>query len=495
MRRTKTSCGAWFLVATISLAPAALASDAPPAVYAVIVANNRSLDTEVPPLRYADDDGVRYFELFSSYADRVSLFAVLDEETQRQHRGLGAVARPPRRRTIQAQVDAYFREMERQREEGRESVFYFIYSGHGDIGENREGYVNLLDARFTRTDLYRDVISASTATYNHVIIDSCNSYFMVNSRGKWRNDRVDAGNRDLLAAYVARESLDRYPNTGVVLSTSSAQETHEWSAYGAGVFSHQLRSGLIGTADVNVDGKIEYSEIRAYIAAANARVDDPKARISLYAKPPSRNLTEPLFDIHRMRPRAFLDLAPSDAGRLYLEDARGVRYADFNKAAEAPLRVALLQSPYYYLRTDTQEIEIRPATEQAIRLTPDAWKPRAKLARGSTSETFRRDLYRVPYGPSFYDGYVASHDEIVPVANVAALTKPMPQMALELPPLMESRTIDEADPPFYRRWWFWTIVGGAAAGVTGGAFYLGTQGGNPDTVPPAGSIGTVDVRP
>jgi hypothetical protein len=474
-------------------------ADSPHPVFAVIIGNNRSLDPDVPPLRFADDDAIRYYEMFSFYADRVALFVVPDMETQRLFRSATAQARPPSRQAVLSKLRAFFAEMGRERDAGREPVFYFVYSGHGDVGENREGYVNLLDDRFTRSDLYREVIAASPAAFNHVIIDACNSYFMVSSRGGWRNDRVGVSDDDLLSAYVAQQDLASYPNTGVVLSTSSAQETHEWSAYGAGVFSHQLRSGLLGTADVNADGRIEYSEIKAYIAAANGKVDDPKARISLYARPPEGNLSEPLFDIQRLRSHAYLQLGPADKGRLYIEDARGVRYADFNKAAEAPLQIALLSSPFYYVRDDAREIKVQATAGQVVSVSDERWGPLTRQARGSTSESFRRDLYQVPYGPSFYHGYVSSHGDI-PVADLALLSPPPPgdsARAFLTEPLettVEQRIGEDAAPPFYKRWWFWTAVGGVAASAVGGAVLLGTQGKEIRIVPPSGSIGTVDTR-
>ncbi len=453
----------------------------PPAIYAVIIANNYALDKNVPPLRYADDDAVRYYELFSVYADDTALFAVLDPETQRQHRGMAEVAHPPRRAAIEQYVKKVFTQIEQHKAEGRDSIFYFIYSGHGDITDNRQGYVNLLDAKFTRADLYRSIIAPSPATYNHVIIDSCNSYFMVNARG-WKNDRVEVKSRDAMSAYVGIENLDRYPNTGVVLSTSTAKETHEWSGYAAGVFSHQLRSGMVGTADVNLDGKIEYSEIRAYVAAANAQVDDPKARVELYAKPPKQNLSAPLFDTGRMINQAFLNIQAQQTGHLYLEDARGVRYADFNKSPELPVRIALLDQDYYFLRSDILEVEIRPEHHKSIEIEPSAWKPQALAGRGSTAEAFRQRLYKVAFGPSFYEGYVASHAELLPVKHFVAAT------SLQVPAL---NTSTQVVAPLSSRWWLWGAIGVIA---TGTAIYFGVQAAQPNAILPTGTLGTIDLR-
>ena len=50
---------------------------------------------------------------------------------------------------------------------------------------------------------------------------------------------------------------------GVVVATSSEAETHEWSRFDGGVFSHELRSGLLGSADLDGDGQVRYDEIAA----------------------------------------------------------------------------------------------------------------------------------------------------------------------------------------------------------------------------------------
>ncbi len=55
----------------------------------------------------------------------------------------------------------------------------------------------------------------------------------------------------------------------VVIATARDQQTHEWDAYAGGVFTHQVISGLRGAADVNRDGRVEYSEVHAFLTSAN----------------------------------------------------------------------------------------------------------------------------------------------------------------------------------------------------------------------------------
>ncbi len=54
------------------------------------------------------------------------------------------------------------------------------------------------------------------------------------------------------------------------------------------------------------------------------------------------------------------------------------------------------------------------------------------------------------------------------------------------------KTKPEASTPFYKTWWFWTIVGGVVIGAGSGTAYALTSGDT--TVLPTGSLGTFDRR-
>src|SRR5512146_3337760 len=129
--------------------------------YAIVIAQNRSLDAGVKPLRYADDDGVKTWELLSLFADRASLFVVMDEETTRLHPDAARVAEVPERQAILDQLGRFNDEMARDTARGDEPELFLVYAGHGDVDATGQGYVNLHDARLTRSDLYRQVIAPS----------------------------------------------------------------------------------------------------------------------------------------------------------------------------------------------------------------------------------------------------------------------------------------------------------------------------------------------
>jgi hypothetical protein len=161
-----------------------------PETYVLIIANNRSLDPGVSPLRFADDDGARYYELFRLTTFHLAFFSVLDDETADLFPRAAEVAQVPEEEAILKTLDKWNREMEKEAAQGRESELYIIYAGHGDMDETGEGYINLQRTKLKRKDLYQKILSPAKATFVHLIIDACKSYFLVKRRGKdaWKDD-------------------------------------------------------------------------------------------------------------------------------------------------------------------------------------------------------------------------------------------------------------------------------------------------------------------
>src|SRR6185312_7977998 len=107
--------------------------------YAVIVAENRSLDPGVRPLQFADDDGAKTWELFSLFADQAALFVVLDADTARLYPEAAAHAESPERAAIFDKLARFNAEMARDIDRGDEPELFFIYAGHGDVDGNGQG--------------------------------------------------------------------------------------------------------------------------------------------------------------------------------------------------------------------------------------------------------------------------------------------------------------------------------------------------------------------
>lgn len=374
--------------------------------YALIVAHSGNAGGELVPLEYADDDGARYYELFTQLADHVRLYTVLDASSQQLHPAVAKTARTPKRADVLRGLADVFDRIKRDTDAGHDTVFYFVLVGHGSISDGGEGTVALLDGAFSRTDMFQEVLAKSPATTNHVIVDACNAYYLVHRRG---DGAKNAARTDAVAAFLQKEDLDRYPNTGLLLSTSSEKDTHEWSAYRAGVFSHELRSAMAGGADVNGDGQVAYSEIAAFLAAANQHVTT-QARVDVFSRAPSADLARPLIDLRAARFAHWLQIPAGNAARVYVEDQRGVRYADLHAGGKHSVVFGLVPSAYYFVRTADGSREIKLELDRKARIDFDRskMKPTMLASRGAVEQSFRLHLYAEAFDADYYRGYVAA---------------------------------------------------------------------------------------
>src|SRR5262249_39485336 len=147
-----------------------------------------------------------------------------------------------------------------------------------------EGYLTLEDGRLTGAALQAEVVDRVAADQAHLVVDACYSMFLVYGRGP-------GGDRRELHGFARLGNLARRPDVGLLLSTSSARESHEWGAFEAGGFSPEVRSGLYGAADADGDGRVSYREIAAFVDRANAAVPGERFRPDVFARPPANDAT------------------------------------------------------------------------------------------------------------------------------------------------------------------------------------------------------------
>ena len=192
-------------------------------------ATNSSVDESLAPLRFADDDAARYFELLEPGAAQAHLLTTFDSETQSQFPELVDRALPPTRENLQNSLQELAERIDDSHRAGNDTVLYVVFSGHGGIGDNGEGFLSLLDGPWTQDDMVEFVIAPELADFTHLVIDACNAFYMVQDRG-WQDDAMisdevsDAVDEYLMGVDV----LDRYPTVGVMLSTAGAAEVFEW---------------------------------------------------------------------------------------------------------------------------------------------------------------------------------------------------------------------------------------------------------------------------
>ena len=419
---------------TAAAAAPALGQAAPAAQsrHVLIVAHNKSLDPGVKPLRFADDDGARYYELFRGMGARVSLLTVMDPDTARTHPEAARVARVPWMRTLRQEVQRAAAAVRADNAAGRRTSFTFVYVGHGNVSKGGEGYINLQDMRLRRRDFFAAVVDPVPAATVHLVIDACKSFFLLSrGPGKWKDDRAGASYGEQVRAFLARNTLEARPHVGAFLSTSGDEEVHEWSAFQSGVFSHQLRSALSGAADINGDGQVEYSEAGAFIAAANYKVAHKRVRVRPFVRPPPANRRVALAELGRARDGVVLWLGAADQGHFIVEDHRGVRRVDLNKASGRQVRIALVPAAQrYFIRRGDREAVLAPGASRQVRFSSLPSGPVRSGARGSVDSAYHASLFAHPFSRSFYEGYLAL-SEMPAVSFTAPLPTP-PALGLHL---------------------------------------------------------------
>src|SRR6185436_2967166 len=77
------------------------------AVFALIVTTNHGASGAQPDLHYADDDGIKYFELFRTLAPdtNVVLHTELDRDSERLYPWARSVVHPPTKSAVVASIE------------------------------------------------------------------------------------------------------------------------------------------------------------------------------------------------------------------------------------------------------------------------------------------------------------------------------------------------------------------------------------------------------
>ncbi len=374
----------------------ALAGEKEPDRYAIVIGVNASDSEQTPALRYADDDAVLMHELFLEAGVKSTLLVDLDDDSRGFYQGVNIFGSPTRRelfrafQSVQTKIDA-------------QDELLLFYAGHGNV-DGGEGYVVLADhGRLTRSDLYERILEPSRAARNHVFVDACKSYYLAFERGPG-GTHVPYGER-----FIRGGTDSARARTGFVLSTSSARDSHEWDRFQAGVFSHELRSALRGSADVDRNGTLSYGEVAAFLEVANHSIRNPKYRPDFVVKAPS--------DLHdtalQWAPGSGVILMDAwELGHAYVEDALGARILD---AHPRPGQVLALRVP------KTRPLFVRAAramVEYVITEPGDA--ALSRLATTTPSTTVRgalhlafETLFQTPFGFQDVALYQKTHERLL----------------------------------------------------------------------------------
>ncbi|HWZ92849.1 MAG TPA: caspase family protein [Polyangiaceae bacterium] len=359
----------------------------PYATFALIIGVNKSVDASAATLRYADDDAARYVELFRTLGARSYVLSRLDEDTRRVHPQIAAETSLPVKAEFDKVTTAVAADIAKAHERHIKTLLYFVYAGHGNVKDGR-GYIALEDARLDVSALQAEVLDKIGADQTHFIVDACYSYFLALERGP-------GGVRHQLHGFTQFGGLIREHSVGLLLSNSSARESHEWAGVQAGIFSHEVRSGLYGAADADGDGRVSYREIAAFVERANASISNARFRSEVYAHPPSGS--DVLVDL-RAKSRPRVEIPASLGSRYLLEDSRGVRVADLhNDAQQTAYLLKPVSAGRLYLRRLNDDVEfVIPGGPELISLSDlSPQEPRSR-ARGAANDAFE-SLFALPF--------------------------------------------------------------------------------------------------
>src|SRR6185436_11689410 len=329
-------------------------------------------------------------------------------------------------RTI-AELNAQAAAVERA---GDQPVVILSYSGHGVLDERGRGALTFLDGRLDQAMLYERVLAALHVRYVHLLIDACHAEAVVRPRDA-QAQMVKLSGQEL-AGYVSAATLDRFPHVGAIVASTANTEAHEWEVYRGGVFTHEVLSGLRGAADVNGDSLLEYSELAAFLSAANGAVTDPRARLDTVVRPPALNPRTPIVELRGVAGLARLHGEPAALGGIFIEDGRGVRLVDLR--AEPGFGVTLVLPPGQdlFLRAADREAELRLPGSGRVNLERLTWRRLPVGKRGAIDESLRRGLFGTRFGRAYYQGFVdrdrdlVSVDLATPEIAVSAAPAPAP---------------------------------------------------------------------
>jgi Caspase domain len=361
---------------------------------AIVIGSNKSPSPKTADLHYADDDAVQGARTLALLGAESFLLVAPDAETKELFptaRPLG----PPTRAALAEATKRAFAKLHEARARGAETRLYFFFAGHGDLAGGRP-FLQLEDGRLYRDDV-ATLLHDSPAHEHHVVIDACHASLFVGDRGA-------GGVGVAVAPGFSRAGGPRWPNhTGLLTARSVGGKTHEWTEYQAGIFSHEVRSGLLGAADADRDGRITYRELGAFIRRANEAIVNRKYRPDVITQPPDGDPDAVFAELPDGPMVLELDTNP---GHVFVDSKNGVRIADLHPAPGARLALRLptdLGTLYLQEVASEREVELQPRAGRLLLSSLVPSPPRAR-ARGAAHEAFR-NLFARAFDASAVRGF------------------------------------------------------------------------------------------
>jgi hypothetical protein len=384
--------------------------------YLIAIGNNRppeSARAELSRLQYADDDAADFAMFARELGAETTLLTVLDHESQERFPGLAQVALAPTLAALRRTVAELRQRFEADRQRGADPVLLLFFSGHGLREPGEPAALAMLDGPLTQRVLYDEVLAVLPARFVHLIVDACHAEAVVRPRDL-SADLVDLSADDV-TALAAKNNLERFPHVGALVAAESAAQAHEWEVYQRGIFTHEVLSGLRGAADVNADGRIEYSELSAFLTAANREIANPRARPSIVVRVPALDRRAAIVDTSALaRSGRLIDIGGTPR-KFSVEDGLGNRLADVYAEADHALRLTLPADEALHLRMGEREATFVLPQQRSLALGDLELHKTPTRARSALASSLNRGLFATPFGPIYYRGFVDSHPEFVSV--------------------------------------------------------------------------------
>lgn len=276
----------------------------------------------------------------------------------------------------------------------------------------------LADGRLTHDALYEELLAKLHADTIDLVVDACIDACHAEAILRPRDLRAastETPPQDL-GANLAEHKLARFAHVGAIIASTSAEQTQEWDEFRSGVFTHEVLSALRGAADIDGDHRIEYSELAAFLSAANRNIVDPRARPTTLIRAPQRQPRAPLVDLSAAPGTAALVGRPSALGLLYVEDARGNRLASFNAEPAHRVRLLVPAGIDLFVRAKTGEAEVQLAAGESLDLDRLVFSALAVRSRGAVEQSLRNGLFASRFGPSYYCGFMDRNEDLVTLA-------------------------------------------------------------------------------
>jgi len=396
------------LVLIACVRPARAASS----VHALVIGNNRPFVSRaasglqsLPTLRYSDDDAAAFYHFMTELSSSAELLTVMDTETQALYPSLVSLAQVPTQAAVRAAVKRLAQRIQSERAAGQRSVVFVFFSGHGAVDYEGQPALALFDGGLSHDFLFREILEQLPADELHLLIDACHAEAVVRPRdaqGEVVNVSAEQAN-----AFLVQSTLARFPHAGAILAASNNTEAHEWDAIRHGIFTHELLSALRGASDINHDRRIEYSEVYAFMAAANRRIGDVRARLAVVVKPPDINRRAPLLSLSDFpqASHAWLSGVSGQYGIIELDDAHGRRLATLHGDQSFLADLLVPAGVTLYVHGGQQEASFRAKPGEVVSFGRLRFAD-SIVARGAVDDAVRRGLFAAEYGRSYYDGVV-----------------------------------------------------------------------------------------